>query len=134
MEKNTFNGYQKQSGSIGKRTRAHFLQPANRSILLEARAAIAQKQSTLHHTVTPSDVFIASSYEKKLSIYCTKNNNYSSLFYLVRCSAAIDMVIAVLADEGKNILIPDPGWSHYNTLLSSRGVHLRPYPLLPERY
>ncbi len=109
-----------------------FVRLADHAIFLEARAAIAQKQSNLHYTVTPSDVFIASSYEMDLCVYSVIVVTHR--YYLARCSAAIDMVIAVLADEGKNVLIPDPGWSHYNTLLSSRGVHLRPYPLLPERY
>lgn len=49
------------------------------------------------------------------------------------CSHALDMAIAVLADPGKNILIPKPGFPLYKTICSGYGVETRSYDLIPER-
>ena len=48
------------------------------------------------------------------------------------CSGALEIVIAGLADEGDNILLPRPGFSLYNTLCSSKGIQVRYYDLVPE--
>jgi tyrosine aminotransferase len=42
------------------------------------------------------------------------------------------MCLGVLANEGDNVLIPVPGFSLYQTLLDSKGIEPRGYPLLPE--
>lgn len=49
------------------------------------------------------------------------------------CSSSLDMCISVLADVGKNILIPRPGFSIYRTLAVGHGIEVRSYNLLPEK-
>jgi tyrosine aminotransferase len=49
------------------------------------------------------------------------------------CSGALDMAITVLANEGDNILLPQPGFSLYKTLCDSKGIEVRLYRLLPEK-
>lgn len=49
------------------------------------------------------------------------------------CSSSLDMCISVLADAGKNILIPRPGFSIYRTLALGHGIETRSYNLLPDR-
>lgn len=46
------------------------------------------------------------------------------------CSHAIEMVIAVLADSGQNILVPRPGFLIYKTLAEGLGINLKYYNLL----
>lgn len=43
------------------------------------------------------------------------------------------MCISVLAEKGKNILIPRPGFSIYRTLATGHGIDVRSYDLLPEK-
>lgn len=45
-------------------------------------------------------------------------------------SHAIEMVIAVLADSGQNILVPRPGFMIYKTLAEGLGINLKYYNLL----
>ncbi|XP_075925718.1 tyrosine aminotransferase isoform X2 [Petromyzon marinus] len=49
------------------------------------------------------------------------------------CSQAIEMAITVLANPGDNILVPRPGFSLYQTLATSHGVHVKHYDLLPDQ-
>ncbi|XP_026326823.1 tyrosine aminotransferase-like isoform X2 [Hyposmocoma kahamanoa] len=49
------------------------------------------------------------------------------------CSHAIEMVIAVLADSGQNILVPRPGFMIYKTLAEGLGINLKYYNLLPDQ-
>nr|XP_025039548.1 tyrosine aminotransferase [Pelodiscus sinensis] len=49
------------------------------------------------------------------------------------CSQAIELVLAVLANPGQNILVPRPGFSLYKTLALSLGIEVKFYNLLPER-
>lgn len=46
------------------------------------------------------------------------------------CSHAIEMVIAVLADSGQNILVPRPGFMIYKTLAEGLGINMKYYNLL----
>lgn len=46
------------------------------------------------------------------------------------CSHAIEMVIAVLADSGQNILVPRPGFMIYKTLAEGLGINIKYYNLL----
>lgn len=43
------------------------------------------------------------------------------------------MCIAVLGEQGKNILIPRPGFSIYRTLAVGHGINVKSYDLLPEQ-
>lgn len=45
------------------------------------------------------------------------------------CSGALDIAITALANEGDNILIPQPGFSLYQTLCDSKGIECRFYNL-----
>lgn len=49
------------------------------------------------------------------------------------CSGALDLVISAIADEGDNILVPLPGFSLYQTLAESKGMHVKSYNLMPDR-
>lgn len=74
-----------------------------------ARTAIAQRFNLKYGLpLTGRDVFIASG-----------------------CSGALDMAIGVLASEGDEILIPQPGFTIYGVLARSKGIKPIPYPLLP---
>ncbi|XP_055300992.1 tyrosine aminotransferase [Sitodiplosis mosellana] len=47
------------------------------------------------------------------------------------CSSSIDICIGAIAEPGKNILIPRPGFSIYRTLAVGHGIEVRSYNLLP---
>ena len=49
------------------------------------------------------------------------------------CSCALDIVISTLADNGKNLLVPRPGFPLYKTLSEGLGIHTREYNLLPDQ-
>ncbi|KAG0315850.1 hypothetical protein BGZ99_007228 [Dissophora globulifera] len=74
-----------------------------------ARQAVADKFTLPEAPVTAQDIILASG-----------------------CSGALDMCIAVLCNEGDNILLPRPGFSLYQTCADSKGVEVRYYDLLPE--
>ncbi|XP_050081485.1 tyrosine aminotransferase [Anopheles aquasalis] len=76
---------------------------------LEAREAVAQY---VQHQgpVTANDVILCSG-----------------------CSSALDLCISVLGGQGKNLLVPKPGFSIYRTLAEGFGIECRSYDLLPER-
>jgi tyrosine aminotransferase len=76
----------------------------------DTRAAIAAHYTRHEAPLTSKDVILASG-----------------------CSGAIDLAISVLADPGKNILVPKPGFSLYRTLAVSLGIQVRYYKLVPER-
>lgn len=75
-----------------------------------ARAAVAEYCSCASSPITAKDVVFASG-----------------------CSGALDLAISVLANPGQNILVPRPGFSLYNTLAGSFGIHVRYYNLIPEK-
>lgn len=78
--------------------------------LLEAREAVCEYVKDVQGQVEPNDVVLCSG-----------------------CSSSLDLCIAVLAERGKNILIPKPGFSLYRTLAISYDVECRSYDLLPNR-
>jgi tyrosine aminotransferase len=45
-------------------------------------------------------------------------------------SGAIEIAIGTLANEGDNIIIPIPGFSLYETVMSNKGVECKKYKLL----
>lgn len=49
------------------------------------------------------------------------------------CSSALEFCILALADAGKNILLPRPGFCLYQTLAEGLDIEVRYYDLLPER-
>ena len=70
------------------------------------------------------------------------NIESNSVFYQVTgedvilcsgCSSALDIAISTLADKGKNILVPRPGFPLYMTLSAGLGIHTREYDLLPDQ-
>jgi len=76
---------------------------------LEARHAVAEwYNATFDNAYTAQDVILASG-----------------------CSGAVDLCVSVLANPGQNILIPRPGFSLYETLITSKGIQPRFYDLLP---
>jgi len=77
---------------------------------IEARQAVCNYVESHQGKVAPNDVILCSG-----------------------CSSSLDMCIAVLADSGKNILIPRPGFSIYRTLAVGHGIEVRPYNLLPTK-
>lgn len=78
--------------------------------MVSAREAICEYVGPFQGNVTPNDVIICSG-----------------------CSSAIDMCIAVMAEAGKNILVPRPGFSIYRTLAIGHGIEVRSYDLLPDQ-
>ncbi|RKP27179.1 tyrosine aminotransferase [Syncephalis pseudoplumigaleata] len=76
-----------------------------------ARAAIAAHHSTPEAPLTSGDVVIASG-----------------------CSGALDLCITALANEGDEILVPQPGFSLYETLATSKGIGCQYYRLRPEQH
>lgn len=77
---------------------------------IEARQAICDYVAPHQGPVNPNDVIICSG-----------------------CSSSIDMCIAAIADAGKNILTPCPGFSIYRTLAVGHGIEVRTYNLLPHK-
>jgi len=77
---------------------------------LPAREAIATYSSREGSLVTANDIVVGSG-----------------------CSGALELVVAVLINDGDNILIPRPGFSLYEVLISSLGGVSKSYPLLPEK-
>jgi tyrosine aminotransferase len=75
-----------------------------------AKAAIAAKYTTPSAPLTAEDVVICSG-----------------------CSGALEMSIGVLANEGDNLLLPLPGFSLYQTLCDSKGIHCKYYRLIPKQ-
>ncbi|KAJ1959148.1 hypothetical protein GGI12_004488, partial [Dipsacomyces acuminosporus] len=78
--------------------------------LADTRAAIAKMYSRPEAQLTADDVVMTSG-----------------------CSAAVEMAISVLCNEGQNILLPRPGFCLYNTISESRNIEPRLYNLLAER-
>ncbi|CAH1396524.1 unnamed protein product [Nezara viridula] len=72
----------------------------------EARAAVANYSSHSDLQIKPKDVILCSG-----------------------CSSALDICVAVIADPGKNILIPSPGFPLYKTLIEGLGIEARYYKL-----
>lgn len=75
-----------------------------------ARAALASFYTCPEAPLTSKDILLASG-----------------------CSDALNLCIGVLANEGQNILLPQPGFSLYETLASSKGIECRFYNLLPDK-
>lgn len=71
-----------------------------------SRAAIAKAFSYPGSEVTAEDVVVANG-----------------------CSGALDLAITAIGNEGDNILIPNPGFSLYETLAASKGIACRKYKL-----
>lgn len=78
--------------------------------MVEARQAVCNYIEAHQGKVTPNDIILCSG-----------------------CSSSLDMCIAVLAEAGKNILIPRPGFSIYRTLAVGHGIEVRSYNLLPDK-
>lgn len=76
----------------------------------EARASVAKQFSSATSPLHAEDVILCSG-----------------------ASGALDMCISVLANEGDNILVPQPAFSLYKTLCDSKGVECRFYRLQPEK-
>jgi tyrosine aminotransferase len=74
-----------------------------------ARAAIAARYTSKESPLTPADIVIASG-----------------------CSGALDLAINGLLNPGQNLLVPQPGFSLYQTLAEAHGMSVRHYRLLPE--
>lgn len=78
---------------------------------LSAREAIANKYSTPASPLAPSDVYICSG-----------------------CSGGLEMVLSTLLNEGDdNVLIPQPGFPLYKTIVDGIGARCRYYNLMPEQ-
>lgn len=75
-----------------------------------AREAVCKYVAPHQGVVTPNDVILCSG-----------------------CSSSIDICIAAIAEPGKNILIPRPGFSIYRTLAVGHGIEVRSYNLLPNK-
>uniref|UniRef100_A0A0A9WAY0 Tyrosine aminotransferase n=2 Tax=Lygus hesperus TaxID=30085 RepID=A0A0A9WAY0_LYGHE len=75
-----------------------------------AKQAIAEYTTTQHTDVYSEDVVLCSG-----------------------CSGAIDLAISVLAEAGRNIVVPCPGFSIYRTLAEGLGITVREYKLKPEK-
>merc|ERR1740128_802169 len=76
---------------------------------LESRQAVADHVTVPGGEVTADDVILCSG-----------------------CSCALDIAISTLANEGKNILVPRPGFPLYTTLSAGLGIQTREYDLLPD--
>ncbi|ORY90900.1 tyrosine aminotransferase [Leucosporidium creatinivorum] len=48
-------------------------------------------------------------------------------------SGALEMALAVLAEQGKNVLFPKPLFTAYETMIATVGAEIRYYDLLPEQ-
>lgn len=77
---------------------------------MQARQAVCEYICPHQGEVSPNDVILCSG-----------------------CSSSLDMCIAVLAEAGKNILIPRPGFSIYRTLAVAHGIEVRSYHLKPDQ-
>merc|ERR1719507_101357 len=77
---------------------------------VDARQAVADYVSVPGGQVTADDVILCSG-----------------------CSCALDIAISTMADEGKNILVPRPGFPLYTTLSAGLGIETREYNLLPNQ-
>lgn len=75
-----------------------------------AREAVCKYIAPHQGVVTPNDVILCSG-----------------------CSSSIDICIGAIAEAGKNILIPRPGFSIYRTLAVGHGIEVRSYNLLPNK-
>lgn len=75
-----------------------------------AREAVCKYIAPHQGVVTPNDVILCSG-----------------------CSSSIDICIGAIAETGKNILIPRPGFSIYRTLAVGHGIEVRSYNLLPNK-
>ena len=47
-------------------------------------------------------------------------------------SEALQIVLECILDDGDEILIPEPFYPHYNTMVNTCGAHIRPIPTCPE--
>ncbi|XP_031394447.1 nicotianamine aminotransferase 1-like isoform X1 [Punica granatum] len=69
--------------------------------------------------------------------YLSKDLPYAlspdDVFLTVGCIQAIEVIISVLARPSANILLPRPGFFHYETCASSSNLEMRHFDLLPER-
>ena len=75
---------------------------------VDARQAVADYVSVPGANVTADDVILCSG-----------------------CSCALDIAISTMADAGKNILVPRPGFPIYTTLSAGQEIETREYNLLP---
>ncbi|RZC46622.1 hypothetical protein C5167_039574 [Papaver somniferum] len=79
--------------------------------ILPARRAVAEYLSRdLPYTLSADDVCLTSG-----------------------CRQAIEVIISVLSYPGANILIPKPGYPHYDACASSNNLEIRHFDLIPER-
>eukprot|EP00871_Galdieria_phlegrea_P003363 jgi/Galph1/4027/GphlegSOOS_G2710.1 len=77
--------------------------------LLDARKAIAERFSTPSHSLQPEQV-------------------------LLTCgtAGAIELTLSALGDEGKVVLIPQPGFPLFQTIAKSLGMKTKSYRLIPD--
>ncbi|RZC65307.1 hypothetical protein C5167_009002 [Papaver somniferum] len=79
--------------------------------ILPARRAVAEYLSRdLPYTLSADDVCLTSG-----------------------CRQAIEVIISVLSYPGANILIPKPGYPHYDACASANNLEIRHFDLIPER-
>ncbi|KAI3941948.1 hypothetical protein MKW98_009158 [Papaver atlanticum] len=79
--------------------------------ILPARRSVAEYLSRdLPYKLSPEDVFLTSG-----------------------CRQAIEVIISVLSYPGANILIPKPGYPHYDSCASANNLKIRHFDLLPEK-
>ncbi|XP_010260306.1 PREDICTED: probable aminotransferase TAT2 isoform X2 [Nelumbo nucifera] len=79
--------------------------------ILPARRAIAEYLSNdLPYKLSPDDVFLTPG-----------------------CKQSIDVVVSVLARPGANVLLPRPGFPHYEACAALNHLEVRHFDLLPEK-
>ncbi|MCL7038269.1 hypothetical protein MKW94_016740 [Papaver nudicaule] len=79
--------------------------------ILPARRSVAEYLSRdLPYTLSAEDVFLTSG-----------------------CRQAIEVIISVLSYPGANILIPKPGYPHYDACASAKNIEIRHFDLLPDK-
>lgn len=84
-----------------------------------------------HNGYAPSTGYVES---KKAVAEYTNNLNgvnvtYNDVILCSGCSGSLELALTVLAQEGKNILVPRPGFSIYSTLVGGHNIETRFYNL-----
>ncbi|MCL7046062.1 hypothetical protein MKW94_014667, partial [Papaver nudicaule] len=68
-----------------------------------------------------------------LSLYLPYTLSIEDVFLTSGCRQAIEVITTVLACPGGNILIPKPGYPHYDACALYHNLQVRHFDLLPEK-
>ncbi|KAH7533394.1 nicotianamine aminotransferase 1 [Ziziphus jujuba] len=98
--------------------------------------AVAEAVQSFEFNGYPNTVGVVSA-RRAIAEYLSHNLLYEispeNVYLTIGCTQAIEIIVSVLAYPGANILLPRPGYPHYETRADFSNLEVRHFDLLPEK-